>query len=162
TADECFRLDCAGLRLAIPCRDRLRHRHWLRRLEGDRNRAEPAGRGAGKGDQRLQRAEGHDGGDHGRHPRSLRPAGLADRGATRPTPASSQGGAVETLDQCTALIGDLHRPFAVIAASAAGAVATVVVAFKVDGCEGAALFIGAVWGGVAGLYWGRAWENARS
>ena len=67
-----------------------------------------------------------------------------------------------TLDQFKALIGDLHRPFAVIVASAAGAVATVVVAFKVDGFEGAALFIGAVWGGVAGLYWGRAWENARS
>lgn len=59
------------------------------------------------------------------------------------------------------LVGELARPFSIIASSLAASIATVVIAEKVDGFEGAAIFIGAVWTGVVGLYTARAWENAK-
>jgi hypothetical protein len=65
-----------------------------------------------------------------------------------------------TLDRIKGLVGDLARPFAIIASSASAAIATVVIAFKVDGFEGAALFIGAVYAGVGALYGAKSLEVA--
>lgn len=60
------------------------------------------------------------------------------------------------------LVGELARPIAIIVTSVSAAVATTVIARKVDSFEGAALFIGAVFSGVALLYGAKAWENAKS
>lgn len=57
-----------------------------------------------------------------------------------------------------AFIGDIARPFSIISTSAAASWATVVIAQKVTSFEGAALFIGAVFAGLGGLYWGKSWE----
>ena len=65
-----------------------------------------------------------------------------------------------TIHDFKALVGDLARPFAIIASSASAAVATVVIAFKVDGFDGAALFIGAVYAGVGALYGAKSLEVA--
>lgn len=65
-----------------------------------------------------------------------------------------------TLDHFKGLVGDLARPFAIISSSASAAIATVVIAFKVDGFDGAALFIGAVYAGVGALYGAKAMEIA--
>lgn len=67
-----------------------------------------------------------------------------------------------TLDHFKALVGDLARPFAIIISSASAAIATVIIACKVDGFDGAALFIGAVYAGVGALYGGKAWENVKT
>jgi len=61
------------------------------------------------------------------------------------------------IDRFSKLIGDLHRPFAVIVTSIAAAVATVVLAFRVEG-DGSA-FMWAVYGGLAVIYGARSLEN---
>lgn len=66
------------------------------------------------------------------------------------------------LDVIKALVGDLARPFAIIATSYAAAHSTIVIAHKVDSFEGAATFIGAVFLGVGALYGAKAWEIART
>lgn len=66
------------------------------------------------------------------------------------------------LDAVKSFVGDLARPFAIIVTSASAATATVVVSFKVDGFDGAAIFIGAVFAGVGALYGAKAWENTRT
>lgn len=66
-----------------------------------------------------------------------------------------------TLDQFKDLVGELARPFAIIATSLAASVATVIVACRVsDGNDGAA-FMGAVGLMVGGIYVGKAWEVSR-
>lgn len=79
----------------------------------------------------------------------------------------SEGAQVDTplpeppsgLDRFKGLFGDLARPFAIIATSGSAAAATVIIALRVDGFDSAAIFIGAVYTGVAALYAGKAWEN---
>lgn len=58
-------------------------------------------------------------------------------------------------------IGDLARPFAIYVGSASAGWATVVIAHKVNGFAEAALFIGAVYAGLAGLYGFKSWERRR-
>ena len=58
-------------------------------------------------------------------------------------------------------VGEIARPFAIIATSASAATATVIVAIKVDGFDGAAVFIAAVFAGVGALYGAKAWEEAK-
>lgn len=72
------------------------------------------------------------------------------------------GPAVSRLDQARTFIGDLARPFSIYVTSTSAAIATVVVAFKVDSFEGAAIFIGAVYAGIAGIYGWKSWEQARA
>lgn len=57
---------------------------------------------------------------------------------------------------------DLARPFAIYITAAAGALATVIVATKLEGdAAAAAIFIGAVNAGVAALYGAKAWEKSQ-
>lgn len=56
-------------------------------------------------------------------------------------------------------IGDVARPLAIIITSSAAAVATVFIASRGEGYEGAALFIGAVYAGLGALYGAKALEN---
>lgn len=63
------------------------------------------------------------------------------------------------LDTIKSFIADLARPFSIVATSASAAAATVIIALKVDGFEGAAIFIGAVYAGLAGLYGWKSWEK---
>lgn len=59
-------------------------------------------------------------------------------------------------------IGAIARPFSIICTSAAAAYATAVAVHNVTGgFEGAAL-IGAIYGGLALLYWGKSYENANT
>lgn len=68
-----------------------------------------------------------------------------------------------TLDAFKHLIGDLARPLSIIVTSCASAWAVVVLAHRIEPeGVGVAAFIGAVLAGLAGLYWGRSWENART
>ena len=67
-----------------------------------------------------------------------------------------------TSDEFKGLVADLARPFAIIVTSASAAVATVQVALRVTTFGEAALFIGAVYAGVAALYTAKAWENAKA
>lgn len=66
-------------------------------------------------------------------------------------------------ERVKAAIGDLARPFAIYVTSAAAAVATVKIAWtiadKSADFSAAAIFITAVFGGLAGLYGFKAWEN---
>ena len=59
-------------------------------------------------------------------------------------------------------LADLARPVAIYAASGSAAVATVLIAMKIDkpDLSSAAIFIGAVFSGVSALYWGKAWEQS--
>ena len=62
------------------------------------------------------------------------------------------------LEQIKSFVGDLARPFAIIATSLSAAISTVIIAWKVEAFEGAAIFIGAVYVGVGGIYTAKAWE----
>lgn len=64
-----------------------------------------------------------------------------------------------TLDQFKSLVGDLARPFSIIASSFAASWATVVVAYRVNDGNDGALFIGAVFAGVGALYGFKAVET---
>lgn len=64
-----------------------------------------------------------------------------------------------TLDQFKGAVADLARPFAIISTSGAAAWATVTIARRVDGFEAAALYIAAVYAGLAGLYGFKSWEQ---
>lgn len=70
------------------------------------------------------------------------------------------------LDQIKAFVGDLARPFAIIATSLSAAVVPVIVVVRVapDRLDliAAAAFIGAIYAGVGGIFWGKAWENAKT
>lgn len=66
-----------------------------------------------------------------------------------------------TIDQIKSAIADIARPFAIISTSGAAAWATVDVARRVSGGSEGALFIGAVFTGLAALYGFKAWENTR-
>jgi hypothetical protein len=71
------------------------------------------------------------------------------------------------LEAVKAFLGDLARPFSLYASAGAASVATVLIGYAVlRGAMkgdldliGAAAFIGAVWAGVAGLYWGKVVER---
>lgn len=59
-------------------------------------------------------------------------------------------------------IGAIARPFSIICTSAAAAYATAIAVHKITGgFEGAAL-IGAIYAGLALLYWGKSYENKGS
>jgi hypothetical protein len=64
------------------------------------------------------------------------------------------------LEQLKSFLGDLARPFAIVATSLAASIAIVVIAVRVHTFEGGALFIAAVFTGVGSLYGAKAWENA--
>jgi len=65
---------------------------------------------------------------------------------------------VPTSERIKAFIGDLARPFAIIATSYAAAHATVVIANKVENGNDGAIFAGAYFLGVATLYGAKAIE----
>lgn len=63
------------------------------------------------------------------------------------------------LDQLKGFIGDLARPFAIIATSGAAAVAVVKIAWAITDANQGAIYIGAVFVGVGALYGAKSWEN---
>jgi len=65
---------------------------------------------------------------------------------------------IPTSEMVKAFIGDLARPFAIIATSYAAAHATVVIASKVENGNDGAIFAGAYFLGVATLYGAKAIE----
>lgn len=69
---------------------------------------------------------------------------------------------VPASERVKAFLGDLARPFAIIASSAAASWATVVIAYKVTSFGEAALFIAAVYAGVGALYGAKSWEVAKT
>ncbi|HEY1071517.1 hypothetical protein [Brevundimonas sp.] len=66
------------------------------------------------------------------------------------------------LERVKAFIGDLARPFAIIATSFAASWATIVIAYRVENGNDGAIFIGGVFAGVGALYIGKAWEVAKT
>lgn len=66
------------------------------------------------------------------------------------------------LDRVKSFIGDLARPFAIIATSFAASWATIVIAYRVENGNDGAIFIGGVFAGVGALYIGKAWEVAKT
>lgn len=64
----------------------------------------------------------------------------------------------ERLRDCAAFIGEIARPFAIIAGSASASACSIILSMKVNSPE-AALYIGAVYAGVGALYLGKAWEK---
>lgn len=58
-------------------------------------------------------------------------------------------------------LGEVARPFSIIATSAGASIAAVISALHVDSGAGGALLMAAIFGGVAGLYWGKSWENVK-
>ena len=68
-----------------------------------------------------------------------------------------------TLGLIKDFIGDVARPFAIISTSLGASVATVIVALKIGpDASAAAIFIGAVFTGVVGLFTAKAWENSQA
>lgn len=63
------------------------------------------------------------------------------------------------LDQIKTFVGDLARPFAVIVTSGGASIATINISLKVTTGSDGAIFIGAVFAGLAGLYGLKAWEK---
>lgn len=57
------------------------------------------------------------------------------------------------------LVADLARPFSIISTSGSAAFATGVIAWRLEDMGEAALFIGAVYAGLAGLYGFKSWEE---
>ncbi len=66
------------------------------------------------------------------------------------------------LERIKGFIGDLARPFAIIATSFAASWATIVIAYRVENGNDGAIFIGGVFAGVGALYIGKAWELAKT
>lgn len=66
------------------------------------------------------------------------------------------------LERVKSFIGDLARPFAIIATSFAASWATIVIAYRVENGNDGAIFIGGVFAGVGALYIGKAWEVAKT
>lgn len=66
------------------------------------------------------------------------------------------------VDRIKVFIGDLARPFAIIATSFAASWATIVIAYRVENGNDGAIFIGGVFAGVGALYIGKAWEVAKT
>jgi hypothetical protein len=64
-------------------------------------------------------------------------------------------------EQIKAFIGDLARPFAIIATSFAASWATITVSYRVSDGNDGAIFIGAVYAGVGALYGFKAWERRK-
>jgi hypothetical protein len=62
------------------------------------------------------------------------------------------------LRDAAAFIGEVARPFAIIAISTGAAVSIVRLSDRLGAGE-AAIFIGAVLAGLGALYWGKAWEK---
>lgn len=61
-----------------------------------------------------------------------------------------------------AAIADLHRPAVILMGGISASVAALISAAKGVDLLGAAALQGAIWTGVAVMYWGRSWENTRS
>lgn len=69
------------------------------------------------------------------------------------TPVTARTSPAPTrLDSIKSFVGDIARPFAIYTASASGAASSLIVAIKGSDYTGGALFIAAVWAGVAALY----------
>lgn len=66
---------------------------------------------------------------------------------------------VPTSERVKAFIGDLARPFAVMATSGAAAAAIVIIAQKTTSGDGA-VFVAAVFAGVGAIYGAKSWETA--
>lgn len=69
---------------------------------------------------------------------------------------------VSRLDIAKAFIGDLARPFAIIATSYAAARAIIIVAGKAGDLTEGAIYITAVLAGVGAIYGLKSWENAKA
>ena len=68
-----------------------------------------------------------------------------------------------TLDQFKSLVGDLARPFSIIATSLSASIAVVIVAFRINAeGVGVAAFVAAIYAGLAGLYGFKSWEQRRA
>lgn len=59
-------------------------------------------------------------------------------------------------------IGQIARPFAIIATSFAASWASIVASYRVENGNDGAILLGAVFAGVGALYIGKAWEIAKA
>jgi len=66
------------------------------------------------------------------------------------------------LDQWVAAFGNAARPFAIYATSAGSAIATVIVALRVQNGNDGAIFLAAVGGLVGAIYGFKSWENNKA
>ena len=67
------------------------------------------------------------------------------------------------LDQVKGFIGDLARPWAIIATSTAASIAAVIAVIKAGSDPAAlAILIGAIFTGVGALYTAKSWEQAQA
>lgn len=82
--------------------------------------------------------------------------------ATDTPPSMSTAPPPPFLDRLKVFIGDLARPFAIISTSFAASWATIVVAYRVENGNDAAILMGAVFLGVATLYGAKSWEMAKA
>ncbi len=65
------------------------------------------------------------------------------------------------LERLKAFLGDLARPFAIIVTSASAAYAVCTIAYQGKDFSGGAIFITAVFAGVALLYGAKSYENVK-
>lgn len=63
------------------------------------------------------------------------------------------------IDVLKGFVGDLARPYAIIVTSTSAAGSALALAVRATDLAGAAIFIGAVFAGVGGLYAAKSWEN---
>lgn len=84
----------------------------------------------------------------------------------KPTDAPVQPATVPPpgfLDRTQGFIGNIARPLAIIMTAASASTATIIIALKnTDGFSAAAIFIGAVFTGLAALYGAKSWEVAQT
>lgn len=81
------------------------------------------------------------------------------------TPVHPEQPPVARIDMLKAFIGDLARPFAIIATSYAAAHATIVTAYRVQNGTDGALLLAAIFAGVGALYTAKSvevWKVAKA
>lgn len=59
------------------------------------------------------------------------------------------------------VLADLARPWVLWSGGGSASAATVILAARGSNLTEAAIFVGAAWAGVAGIYWGKSFENLR-
>lgn len=65
------------------------------------------------------------------------------------------------LERWAAFIGNVARPFAIISTSFSAAWASIVVSYRVENGNDAAILMGAIFAGVGALYGFKAWERRK-
>ena len=66
-----------------------------------------------------------------------------------------------SVDRFERLVGELARPYSIVALSTSIAISIPIVAIRISSYEGAGVFVGACFTGFALIYGAKSWENAR-